>query len=56
MPTPADLWEARRKLGLTQAQLAAILGVTDRQVRNWESGRSPIPKMLWLALRSITTT
>lgn len=28
----------RKQLGLTQAKLAKLVGVTDRQVRSWESG------------------
>jgi DNA-binding transcriptional regulator YiaG len=44
--TPADIKEARLKLGLTQAQLAAALNLSEPYgkdvVRSWESGRRPI--------------
>ncbi|MFM6073039.1 MAG: helix-turn-helix transcriptional regulator [Dolichospermum sp.] len=30
----------RKRAGLTQRQIALILGLTDLTVRNWESGRS----------------
>lgn len=35
--TPADFKEARRKLGLTQSQLAAILDVAPQTIRKWEA-------------------
>jgi transcriptional regulator with XRE-family HTH domain len=35
-PGPADL---RRRLGLTQEQMAAAIGVTVRTLQNWESGK-----------------
>lgn len=33
-----DIKEIRRKLGITQNDLAARLGVTARTVQNWENG------------------
>lgn len=39
--TPSDIREARRKLGLTQNQLAAVMGVGTRgkqTVSEWERG------------------
>jgi len=35
--TPADLKKARNTLGLSQAQLAHILGTDPRTVRKWEA-------------------
>jgi DNA-binding transcriptional regulator YiaG len=34
--------EARLQLALTPAEFADLLGVTDRTIRNWESGRTGI--------------
>jgi DNA-binding transcriptional regulator YiaG len=34
--------EARLQLALTPAEFAELLGVTDRTIRNWESGRTGI--------------
>lgn len=41
--TPADIREARRKLGLSQTQLAAVMGLRGKQtVSEWERGvKSP---------------
>ena len=49
--TPDELREARARLGLTQAQLAEWLAVGLRTVKGWESGRSPVPKAVELALK-----
>lgn len=43
--TPRQIKEARRSLGLTQTQLAALLRMGDsgkRQVRRWETGETPV--------------
>lgn len=41
--TPAEIREARRALGLTQADLAAALGIAAREtVLGWETGKKPI--------------
>ncbi|WP_375505224.1 helix-turn-helix transcriptional regulator [uncultured Nostoc sp.] len=34
--------ELREREGITQRQLAELLGVTDNTVANWESGRSSV--------------
>ncbi len=48
----ADDFKAERKrLGMTQKQLADELGVTSRQVRNWETGFSRVPPYLGRLLR-----
>lgn len=35
-----DIENARHELGMTQAQLAAAIGVSERTVQNWECGRT----------------
>ncbi len=45
--------QRREKLGLTQAQLAELLGVKENTVYRWESGRLPISKTVELALERI---
>lgn len=35
--TPTEFKEARKKLGLTQSALAAVLNVNSRTVRKWEA-------------------
>ena len=48
--TPHQLRSARDRLGLTQAALAAKLGVSANTVARWERGEQPMPAMLILAL------
>lgn len=45
-------WRTTRKL--TQAQAAGALGVAPVTFREWESGRKPIRKLVWLALIGIS--
>lgn len=40
--------------GLTQAQLAALAGVSVRQVKRWEAGAHPVPKLLELYAKEHT--
>ena len=58
--TPADLLAARHELGMTQARLAAALGVQPLAVLRWEKGQRAIPPYLSLALttlrRNVMTT
>jgi len=42
-PTPEHLRATREYLGLTHTALANVLGVRERTVRAWESGRDAIP-------------
>lgn len=35
-----EIEHARKQLGMTQAQLAAAIGVSERTVQNWEWGRT----------------
>lgn len=53
--TGDELRDYRRKLGLTQAQLAASLGVTPNTVARWERDELVIanPRMLRLALERL---
>ena len=50
----ADVLELRRRLGLTQPQLAKIVGVTEKTVRRWESGETTIAEVNLYALQEIT--
>ena len=40
--TPEQLKEARQQLGLTQAAMAAKMGIILRKWERWEGGHSPI--------------
>ena len=51
--TPDTLRAFRAELRLTQAGLAARLGVNRVTVAEWERGRSPMPTYLDLALAAI---
>lgn len=44
-----DVKQLRKKLGLSQSELADILGVHYRTVQNWETG-TPIPKTKYTIL------
>jgi DNA-binding XRE family transcriptional regulator len=46
-----ELRQRRKALGMTQEQLARVLGVSRQSVFMWESGRTAIPALLELALR-----
>jgi DNA-binding transcriptional regulator YiaG len=50
---PTTLKKLREGSGLTQAQVAELLGVTIRSLTRWETGVLPTPKMAELALRYI---
>lgn len=43
----------RTKLGLTQAELGALLGLTARQIRNLETGSTPVRRIHRLALHAL---
>ena len=46
-----NIKELRTKHGLTQKQLAALIGVTTRTVERWEAGdRVPSPQVIELLL------
>ena len=40
--TPAKIKQARQSLGLTQAAMAAKMGIILRKWERWEGGHSPI--------------
>jgi len=46
--------KTRIKLGMTQAEIAKALDVTETSVYRWESGRSQISKTLELALEALS--
>lgn len=41
--TPIQFKQRRQQLGLTQEQAATVLGMTSRQIQNYEYGASPVP-------------
>jgi DNA-binding transcriptional regulator YiaG len=51
---PERFYLARCNACFTQAQAAAELGVTARTIRNWESGRAPIPYAAFRLLRLLS--
>ncbi|MFT4187343.1 MAG: helix-turn-helix transcriptional regulator [Aeromicrobium sp.] len=51
--TPVELQARREALGMTQASLAALLGVTQGSVSHWEARRRPIPDGIDAELRDI---
>lgn len=40
--TPEQIKQARQSLGLTQAAMAAKMGIIQRKWERWEGGHSPI--------------
>jgi len=50
-PSPADIKDLRERAGRTQAQVATLLGVTDRQVQRWEAGVVAMPSVTWRFFR-----
>ena len=42
--TIAEFKHARAQLGMTQAQVAALLEVSIQGVQHWEQGRRPVPE------------
>jgi transcriptional regulator with XRE-family HTH domain len=50
-----EVREFRVILGLTQAGLAGVLGVSLRAVEEWEGSRNPVPTYLQLALERLVT-
>ena len=51
--TPAEFTAQRKQIGLTQAGLAARLGLTARAIQHYEGGTRPIPVTVTLALDAI---
>lgn len=50
----ADLQAWRKRAGMSQAELADVLGVTVQTISRWERNAKPIPKMVPLALIGLT--
>ena len=48
--------EARKNAGLTQGQLAEILGISIRRIKHWEAGTKELPKraLEWLNCQKVT--
>ena len=53
--TRDDILRLRKKLKLSQAQFAKYLGVTDRTIRNYESGKMVIPEPVILLINRIAS-
>jgi transcriptional regulator with XRE-family HTH domain len=51
--TPDELRQRRRDLSMSQAKLAAALGITENRYQAWEAGRNAIPPYLHLALDAL---
>lgn len=49
--TPAELRTTRKRLGLTQAEIAASLGLCTRTIIRYEMGQAAIPRQFELALQ-----
>jgi DNA-binding transcriptional regulator YiaG len=52
-PRPEYLAELIGSTGLSQPALGRILGVTDKSIRNWLSGRNPFPYTVQFALECL---
>jgi hypothetical protein len=48
--TPAQFRWALSRLDLTRVETARYFGVSDRQVRNWASGHTKVPRAIQLLL------
>ena len=48
---PQVMKEARKRRGLTQDDLAEIMGVTKNTIQNWESGRRQAPGKLEMFIK-----
>lgn len=51
--TPEQLREWRKARGLTQQQIAELVGVSDRAIKYWEQGARKIPPMLEKLLEAL---
>jgi DNA-binding transcriptional regulator YiaG len=51
--TPDEVREFRARYGLSQPELARLLGLADRTIRAWERGEWPVPQVAALAMREL---
>jgi len=50
-----DIKQTRQELGMTQAQLGAAVGVSERTIQNWEWGKTaPTPSQVKAIERLLT--
>lgn len=56
MSLPEQIKAARLRLGLTQAEAAAVCGVSPRAYWQWEAGKSALEVTLEGALARLRTT
>lgn len=54
--TPQELINLRRSIGLTQGQLAALIGKSQTTVKRLEESNRMIPLTIDLAVRAVTVT
>lgn len=48
LPTPAEVKAARLAAGLSQPQIAELIGLhSHRTIQAWESGQNPVTPGLW---------
>ncbi|WP_175896352.1 helix-turn-helix domain-containing protein [Burkholderia cepacia] len=55
-PTAEALRQLRQRHGRTQVDVAACVGVTERQVQRWEAGQGSMPSASWQLLRRVWGT
>lgn len=48
--TSVTIQRARKMLGMTQRELGARLSMTVQQISNYENGRSPVPRVVEMAV------
>lgn len=51
--SPQELRSWRARMGMTQAALAAALGLGLRTVTGWERGEAAVPRLAQLAIEAI---
>lgn len=51
--TAAELQVTLDRIGITPHDLALIAGVTERQVRYWRNGETPVPQLVELVLSAM---
>ena len=50
-PHPSDILEARKRLGITQTEAAAMLHTTCRVWQQWEAGKRKMHPAFWELFR-----